>query len=47
MNQEKVIIKLITILMRYRGKKDRGIFPSMVGAIGFEPVTSAVSRECS
>ena len=33
--------------MRHRGKKDKKIFPSMVGATGFEPVTPAVSRQCS
>ena len=31
--------------MRHRGKKDKKIFPSMVGATGFEPVTPAVSRQ--
>jgi len=30
--------------MRHRGKKDKKIFPSMVGATGIEPVTPAVSR---
>jgi len=30
--------------MRHRGKKDKKISPSMVGATGFEPVTPAVSR---
>ena len=33
--------------MRHRGKKDKKIFPSMVGATGIEPVTPAVSRQCS
>ena len=33
--------------MRHRGKKDKKILPSMVGATGFEPVTPAVSRQCS
>ena len=33
--------------MRHRGKKDKKIFPSVVGATGFEPVTPAVSRQCS
>mgnify|MGYP007058494409 CR=1 FL=1 len=33
--------------MRNRGKKDKKIFPSMVGATGIEPVTPAVSRQCS
>ena len=32
--------------MRHRGKKDKKILPSMVGATGFEPVTPAVSRQC-
>jgi len=31
--------------MRHRGKKDKKILPSMVGATGFEPVTPAVSRQ--
>ena len=31
--------------MRHRGKKDKEILPSMVGATGFEPVTPAVSRQ--
>ena len=33
--------------MRHRGKKDKKILPSMVGATGIEPVTPAVSRQCS
>ena len=33
--------------MRNREKKDKKISPSMVGATGFEPVTPAVSRQCS
>ena len=33
--------------MRHRGKKDKKIFHYMVGATGFEPVTPAVSRQCS
>ena len=33
--------------MRHRGKKDKNIFTCMVGATGFEPVTPAVSRQCS
>ena len=33
--------------MRHRGKKDKIILPSMVGATGFEPVTPAVSRQYS
>ena len=31
--------------MRHRGKKDKKISLSMVGATGFEPVTPAVSRQ--